>query len=143
MIDRIGAVQMRPLETDCQTALRTAMWYFHSVRPLADELLGRDVARIHHLGSFNCRPIRTTSGDSGRMSTHATAMAIDIAGFDLTDGSKLRLSADWAGATPRATFLRRARDGACDWYQTTLSPDYNALHADHFHLQSRGWGTCR
>jgi len=77
------------------------------------------------------------------MSTHATADAIDISGFDLADGTRVRLRADWGGVGAKSAFLRAVRDGACDWFDLTLSPDYNILHADHFHLQSRGWGLCR
>jgi hypothetical protein len=32
---------------------------------------------------------------------------------------------------------------ACRWFPLVLGPDYNNLHADHFHLQVRGWGFCR
>ena len=45
-------------------------------------------------------------------------------------------------------FLREVRDGACRLFPTTLSPDYNAAHADHLHLDmaergKMGWGVCR
>ncbi|MEO0904037.1 MAG: extensin family protein, partial [Pseudomonadota bacterium] len=98
---------------------------------------------IDHFGSYSCRVMRTSSGPSTRMSTHATADAIDIAGFGLSDGTRIRLLADWGPDGPKADFLRAVRDGACEWFSLTLSPDYNRLHADHFHLQSRGWGLCR
>ena len=87
--------------------------------------------------------MRTASGPSNRMSTHATADAIDISGFRLANGTQIRLIADWGAASPKSAFLRSVRDGACDWFKMILSPDYNRLHADHFHLQSRGWGLCR
>jgi hypothetical protein len=40
------------------------------------------------------------------------------------------------------------RDGACRLFATTLSPDYNAAHADHLHLDQAnrgagGWRACR
>jgi hypothetical protein len=35
------------------------------------------------------------------------------------------------------------RDSACVWFKTALGPEFNDLHKDHFHLQSRGFGTCR
>ena len=46
------------------------------------------------------------------------------------------------------TGLREVRDGACDLFATTLSPDYNAAHRDHLHLDqaargARGWRACR
>ncbi|MDO6590381.1 MULTISPECIES: extensin family protein [Rhodobacterales] len=77
------------------------------------------------------------------MSTHATAEAIDISGFQFSNGERISLIRDWDGNTSQAQFLRAARDGACSFFKLTLSPEYNALHADHFHLQSRGWGLCR
>jgi hypothetical protein len=87
--------------------------------------------------------MRTTGGTSSRFSTHATASAMDVSGFRLADGSRISLLADWDGQGPEAAFLRRVRDGACDWFGLTLSPDFNRLHADHFHLQVSGWGGCR
>ncbi len=139
----VGQVRLAPLETRCATALRMAMWEQHSVQPAARAFLGADVTSITHIGSYNCRVMRTGAGPSSRMSTHATADAIDITGFDLSDGRSIRLIADWEPEGPKADFLRAVRDGACDWFSLTLSPDYNRLHADHFHLQSRGWGLCR
>lgn len=41
---------------------------------------------------------------------------------------------DWTGAQPAALVLRRARDEACNAFVTVLSPDYNAAHANHLHL---------
>ncbi len=44
--------------------------------------------------------------------------------------------------------LREVRDGACDLFATVLSPDYNAAHRDHLHLDQAergemGWRACR
>ncbi|PXW71911.1 extensin-like protein [Loktanella sp. PT4BL] len=139
----VGDARVFPIETRCAIALRLAMWETHSVQPAAAEFLQTSVTAIDHIGSYNCRTIRTGNGPSTRMSTHATADAIDIAGFQLADGGQVRLLADWEPPGRRADFLRAVRDGACDWFSLTLSPDYNRLHADHFHLQSRGWGLCR
>ena len=139
----VGAAQLDPIETRCVIALRAAMWERHTLQPAATRILGTTVQSIDHVGSYNCRAMRTMAGPSTRMSTHATADAIDIAGFGFADGTRVRLIDDWEGSGPRADFLRAARDGACEWFSLTLSPDYNRLHADHFHLQSRGWGLCR
>ncbi|WP_375279533.1 extensin family protein [Pseudooctadecabacter sp.] len=139
----VGRARIDPIETSCATALRTAMWERHGVQPAAVNVFGSEVTVIRQIGSYNCRPIRTTQGGSTRWSTHATADAIDISGFDLADGTTIRLIRDWEGDDDAAQFLRAVRDSACTWFATTLGPDYNALHADHFHLQARGWGTCR
>lgn len=136
----VGAAKMKPVETTCAVALRTAMWAQHGLQPAAEAYLGTSVAGIGHFSSYNCREIRTSGGNGGRMSLHATAEALDVFGFTLGDGRKLVMKRDWDAENG---FFRAARDSACVWFKTTLGPDYNALHADHFHLQSRGWGTCR
>lgn len=139
----IGQTQLAPLETRCAIALRLAMWERHSLQPASQDFLGTALRSINHIGSYNCRAMRTVAGASTRMSTHATADAIDITGFGFANGARISLLADWENGGPEHAFLKAARDGACKWFSTTLSPDYNRLHADHFHLQSRGWGLCR
>lgn len=138
-----GQAVLRPFETRCAIALRMAMWEKHGLQPAAQDILGTSLRDIGHFGSYSCRRMRTSAGTSTRMSTHATADAVDISGFGFADGRRISLLADWDGPGPEAAFLRAARDSACDWFRLTLSPDYNALHADHFHLQSTGWGLCR
>lgn len=140
----VAQAQVSEVNTRCQIALRMAMWMEHGIAPAAERHFGQGVARVHHLSSYNCRQIRTSSGTVARMSTHATADAIDITGFTLENGRKITLLQDWDGNDPAASaFLRDVRDSACDWFRVTLGPDYNALHADHFHLQHTGWGSCR
>ncbi|MCG3268509.1 extensin family protein [Yoonia sp. I 8.24] len=142
-LSAVGQAKLDEVETRCAIALRLAMWEHHSLQPAAQQFLSATVQSITQIGSYNCRAIRTLEGTSTRMSTHATAEAIDISGFQFANGERISLLRDWDGNTPQAQFLRAARDGACSFFKLTLSPDYNALHADHFHLQSRGWGLCR
>lgn len=136
-LTRVGASRLSALETTCDVALRMEMWERHSLQPLARAHFGTEISSIAHLSSYNCRTIR---GSSTRMSLHATGEAIDIVGFNLADGRRLRLLDDW---DREQAFFAEIRDEACRWFETVLGPDYNALHANHFHLQSRGWGTCR
>lgn len=140
---QVGKARVPPVETTCAVALRLAMWERHGLQPAARRILGADITELRHFSSYSCRLIRTMAGDGGRLSTHATAEAIDISGFGTSTGESIDLLADWEAVGPRSLFLRAARDSACDWFETTLGPDYNALHRDHFHLQSRGWGLCR
>ena len=138
----LGTARIAPLETRCATALALAIWVRHGMRPAAEATLGSPVAEVRHLDSYNCRPIRTPEGEGVRMSLHATAEAVDITGVVLEDGRSISLIDDW-GTGAEGAFLRSARDASCDWFATTLGPEYNALHADHFHLQTRGFGLCR
>lgn len=139
----VGTAKVVPLNTRCQTALRMAMWHQHAITPKARDILNQPVREILHLSSYNCREMRTARGPTGRMSTHATADAVDIRGFVMKDGQRIVLQEHWQDSGNRGRFLRAVRDGACDWFRLTLGPDYNLLHADHFHLQHTGWGLCR
>lgn len=134
-----GDLRVSPLETRCEIALRTALWERHGIQPAARAHLGAPVTRMHHFGSYSCRKI----AGSNRMSQHATANAIDISGFDLANGLRIRLRNDWDGDENAARFLRDVRDSACDWFGLVLSPDYNAAHHDHFHMDQGRWGRCR
>lgn len=127
----------------CTLAVALELWRANSVAPAAREILGSELTRIEHLGAFSCR--RIYGGADGAWSEHATANAIDIAAFVLEDGRRISLIGDWQGDDAEARFLRRVRDDACGVFATVLSPDYNAAHADHFHLdQAQRWsGVCR
>jgi len=130
----------------CPVAAALAMWEWDIVQPAAERHFGARVATIDHFGSYSCR--RIAGSHSSNWSEHATADAVDIAGFRLTDGTRITVARDWKGDDPKAAFLRDVRDGACQLFATTLSPDYNAAHADHLHLDeanrgSMGWRACR
>lgn len=142
-LSRLVSSRLETVETSCTTTLRLALWEHHVVQPAARELLGTDVTRLRHLGSYNCRRMRTAQGQTSGWSSHARADSIDIVGFDLADGQRLTLLSDWQGSGAQAAFLRRVGQGACDWFRVVLGPDFNRLHADHFHLQGPGWGFCR
>jgi hypothetical protein len=127
----------------CPVAIALELWRRDTVAPAARTMLGSEIARIEHLGAFSCR--RMYGAREGRWSEHATGNAIDIAGFVLEDGRRISVLRDWEGDDDKAAFLRAVRDGACDSFATVLSPEYNAAHADHFHLDQDGrWtGVCR
>ena len=134
------------LGTSCPVAAALALWEWHVVQVAALEHLGSKVAAIDHFGSYNCRRIYGRS--EGSWSEHATANAVDIAGFRLADGRRVSVVADWPDQGAKGRFLRAARDGACSLFATVLSPDYNAAHRDHLHLDqaergAAGWRGCR
>lgn len=130
------------VEMTCRTALALSVWRRQSVEPAAREILGSDVVQIDHMGAYACRNVNN-GGVSGRISAHSQAAALDFAGVRLRDGRRITVSANWAGDEPEARFLRRIRDDACRIFGTTLSPDYNAVHADHLHLEATDTRFCR
>jgi hypothetical protein len=134
------------LVTSCPVAAALALFEREVLQPAADRHFGSKVTSIEHAGSYSCRRIYGRA--QGRFSEHATADAIDIIGFRLADGTRISVLRDWRMDGPKRAFLRDARDGACSLFATVLSPDYNAAHADHLHLDQAvrgkmGWSLCR
>jgi len=131
-------------QTTCPVAAAYAGWMEHVIQPAARDILGSSIVRVEHLGAYNCR--RLYGRSEGGWSEHATGNAIDIAAFVAADGHRVEVLSDWSGDEAQHDFLRAVRDGACLWFGTVLSPDYNAAHADHLHLDQadRAFGTtCR
>ncbi|WP_308815438.1 extensin family protein [Sphingomonas sp. GV3] len=149
-LDRGGAIgiALRPAGPGiaCLVAAALALWEWNVVQPAAQARFGMPIASIDHFGSYACR--RLYGRESGAWSEHARANAIDIAGFRLADGRRITVARDWQGSDASAAFLHDVRDGACSLYATVLSPDYNAAHRDHLHLDQAdrgplGWRACR
>jgi len=132
----------RDFRATCALAAAWALFERHVLIPAAREHLGQEVVRVVHFGTYACRNINHRAG--GRRSEHATANAIDIAGFVLADGRQITLEKDWRKADPRrSAFLLALRDGACGFFDVVLSPDYNEAHHDHFHFDMGPYRACR
>lgn len=82
----------------CDMLEGLAKWIDRGLQPLAEEHLDSAVSEVRVISSYACR---TRYGKPGaRMSEHAFANALDIAGFSLADGRKVMVLSDW-GATKR------------------------------------------
>lgn len=83
--------------------------------------------------SYMCRNVNNST--EGNLSFHAFADAVDVVGFKLEDGRTVTVEGGWSNAlSPEGRLLRFAHDSACAHFTTTLGPEANALHRDHFHL---------
>jgi hypothetical protein len=128
-----------PIATCALTA--ALYWWQRDLQKLARQELHTTIARIDQEGTYSCRNVN--SEKSGPRSEHATANAIDIEGFETADGRRIMVKDDWLKPTPEGRFLRSAHDSACSVFGEVLGPDYNALHAAHFHLDEAAWMICR
>lgn len=90
--DGASLVPTRPVAT-CPLAAAWEMFERHALQPTARRHFGSPVVQVRHLGSFACRNVYGRA--EGRRSEHATANAIDIAGFTLANGRELRVAQDW------------------------------------------------
>jgi hypothetical protein len=127
---------------DCSLAL--------SLARAASHLRRRDVVDMLDLGVYNYRCIGggTPPDCPNGISEHAYARAIDIAGVHTADGTYYSVNDDWVissseiptceaePADEKDAFLRGL---ICDLkadgvWSIVLTPNYNAAHRDHFHV---------
>ncbi len=123
----------------CDLAAKLHLWERHVVIPAAEKYLGSPVVEIEAFGSFQCR--RVSGAD--RLSEHAFAKAADIAAFKLADGRRISVLDHYRSKGARGDFLREIHGRACDLFDVTLGPEYNAEHRNHFHLDVGGERACR
>jgi hypothetical protein len=125
----------------CPAMLGLLLWERHVLLPEAEAQFGRKLTSVRHLGTYSCRRIGGRGGRS--LSQHAYANAIDIAGLTLAGGESVSILRDWKDEGDKGRFLRNVRDGACRIFGVTLSPDFNAAHANHFHFDMGTRRVCR
>jgi hypothetical protein len=141
---RVEATSARisePFMLSCRSAVAVALWEYHVLQPGARAHFGQKVARLEHLGSYSCRNVYGREG--ARRSRHATADALDIAGFVLENGRRISVARDWSGNGAESQFLREIHKGACRVFDGVLGPQYNDAHRDHLHLDKGSFRICR
>ncbi|THD62066.1 MAG: extensin family protein [Phenylobacterium sp.] len=138
-----GLTPLKPAapQMSCRLALGYALWDRHVLQPAAIGLLGGPVSEVAHLGTFACRNLYNEV--DGRLSEHAYANAIDVAGFRTASGETVTVAKDFHADDPAGRFLRAVRDGGCHWFGAVLSPDYNLEHHDHLHFDEGRNHICR
>ena len=127
----------------CGEARAFSAWVRNAVAPAAYQMLGSELARVETYGSYTCRNVIGT-GRGDRRSGHAVANAVDVGGFVLRDGRRVTVQSGWhSDDETTRDFLQAVRRSACRRFGTVLSPDYNAAHANHLHLEDDGARFCR
>jgi hypothetical protein len=135
----LGVSNLGPVT--CPLAETFAGWARFGVDRAAEQILGSHLARIETMGSYSCRTVAGTD----RMSAHASASAIDVAGFVLADGRRYTVTRDWNSPDPQVrAFFATIQQSACKRFGTVLGPAYNAAHRDHLHVElGNGRPFCR
>ncbi|MGI4731039.1 MAG: extensin family protein [Janthinobacterium lividum] len=128
----------------CGEARALAGWVRNAVVPAAYQMLGSELVRVDGLGTYACRNVIGSAAAAGRRSGHAIANAADIGGFALKDGRRITIAADWSSPDLQVRgFLDTIHRSACRRFGTVMSPDYNAAHHDHLHLEDDAAHFCR
>ena len=146
-ITKASGSRFRPSQVtgQCPLVLASYIW-LRQVDEHARKYLGSGLEKTHHAGTYSCR--RQNGNSSGAWSEHAYANAWDITGFELEDGRVISVLKHWRSdgskeGRAKAKFLNKSRGSACRLFRVVLSPDYNAAHKDHFHLDQGPSLSCR
>ena len=137
-VSNFNGVRLRPPGfMTCEVALATALWLKDSVVPEARQRLGKTLSAIDQYSTYSCR-----SRPSGRLSEHAFGNAIDVARFHFTDGSLISIDPDWNKRGRVGRYLRSITQASCNYYSVVLSPESDAAHYNHLHLDTGDWVSC-
>jgi hypothetical protein len=145
----LGGLHFRSLSGNLRTTWFMDCELAVALHRMAQLLTARGVVEAHDLGIYNYRCIGggTPPDCPGGISMHAYALAVDIAALVVPGEEPYSMQEDWLidadGATcsvreraARDAFLHQA---LCDLYDAGiftihLSPNYNADHRNHWHL---------
>ena len=139
-LTRVGKMKLdnAPLLT-CRMAMQLTEFEQDTLQPTAKRLLGSEINRLRHIGTYNCRNMRKYSGI---LSQHAFANAIDVSGFVLNNGNSIDVEKDWKGSEPKSKFLKIVASKACDFFRVSVSPDSDANHYNHLHWDTGFYRSC-
>jgi hypothetical protein len=127
---------------DCRTAGAIKTWLGGGMKPAVGSY-GGGVAQLRVVAHYACRTRNNQRG--AKISEHGKGRAIDIAGFQLSDGRTITVLTDW-NKGQKGRILRQMHRSACGPFGTVLGPDSDRFHADHFHFDTarhRGGSYCR
>ena len=146
----VGAVQLIDIGVPvtglkamrCGLAEEFIGWTRNAVAPAAYQILGSRLVKIETFGTYACR--NTIGTPFERLSGHALANAVDVSAFILEDGRRVSIENDWRSDNDDVRrFLEVIHTSACKRFGTVLSPDYNAAHHNHLHLEDDHKSFCR
>ncbi len=127
----VSGVRLSPGATlNCQTAQAFKEWVDDAAQPSAEDV-DSYIAKFRVASHYACRTRNSQSG--ARLSEHAKGNAIDIGGFTLANGDVVTVEDDWRSG-PYSPMLRDMYENACGTFGTTLGPESDVHHQDHFHF---------
>ena len=133
----INGVVYRYIESSSSTPLYGSCELMLAVYELSGLLREYGIREVGHIGTYNCRVISGTS----TLSRHGYGDAIDLGSFFTNTGEEYNLVRDWEHNT--TTFTNDAarilyeigqQMHARRIFNIVLTPNYNAAHDNHFHV---------
>ncbi len=118
---------------NCSMATAIADWA-EDMDNFARATRGTEIASLATGPGYVCR--LRNNAKTGFVSEHGLGNALDIAGITMADGTSVSVLSDWdaePGEGP-GTLLDFGHALGCSMFTTTLGPEANADHEDHFHF---------
>lgn len=130
----------QPALMTCEMSATLWDWENNVVQPAAQRHFGHNIGKLIHMGTYNCRAEKSEHAE--RLSQHSYGKAIDVSAFELEDGTKISVLRDWHGQGQKSEFLHEVAKGACHVFSVVMTPNRNALHRDHLHLDIGPYKLC-
>jgi hypothetical protein len=121
----------------CRFADGFGHWLGDLVAPLMAGSTNTELKSVRTGPGFECR--NRNRAATGKLSAHAEGLAIDISGFELANGTTLRIKPE--ADTPPSPVLAALRTAACGWFTTILGPGSDEAHHDHLHVDIQQHGS--
>jgi len=121
----------------CRFAGPFGRWLGDLVAPMVAGSLNTELRSVQTGPGFECR--NRNRAETGKLSAHAEGLAIDIAAFELANGSTLLIKPK--GEAPPDPTLAAIRTAACGWFTTILGPGSDPAHANHLHVDIQQHGS--
>ena len=127
-------VAMKPAALlNCGAAARISQWVRKEVEPAARWKMWTGLKSVLNASSYRCSRI----AGSHTISEHASGNALDVAGFEFTDGDTFDVERKGFFSFRSKAFQKAVRHSACRYFGTVLGPGYNFDHRSHLHLDAR------
>ena len=116
LLRRVGigprSVEINPPATvNCAMVAKLAVWVDKTLQPLAQDMLGAPITRLRNASGYSCRNRNGSHSHSDKLSEHALANAIDIAGFVTADGRSIEVARHWGPTVRDQREARQDRRG--------------------------------
>ncbi len=127
-----GVAEIGPsVEVNCPMALLWRNFDENVLQSLADEMFGEPIVYVRQFAGYTCR---NSTGNSAKLSRHAYGNAMDIASFELADGTEISVEDDFYDSGEKGQFLRAFAESACAYFNVVLTPNSDSAHYNHFHV---------
>jgi hypothetical protein len=128
-----GITLSTPATLHCDTARALQTWLSDGVGPAIGRT-GGGLVGLRVIGHYSCRTRNNRPG--ARISEHGRGRAIDIAGFQLANGTEVTVLRQYTGHR-NSDILHRIHRAACGIFGTTIGPgSSDGQHQDHFHYDT-------